>query len=193
MRWFRQWVKVFWHPRWLRAVAAVNLAGAAYGYYWYWEQLSSTPWPWWPLVCDSPFSVTVLALALFLYAGKRPCFLLLVPAAAATAKYGLWAVAVIVQFWYLGGPVRPLEIMLLFSHLGMVVEGWLYGSQAVNRGSLLLALSWLCLNDAVDYCLGLHPYLFLPEQVWFARWVAYVTTITVIAGLAGSLAVKKAE
>jgi uncharacterized membrane protein YpjA len=149
----------------LITLAVVNLLGSIYGYYWYREQLASTPLIWWPFTPDSPLATTLFGLALLLALYRRESGLLRVVAAAAVIKYGLWAVVIISDYWLSGAPVTLVEAGLWLSHLGMMVEGFLFLRHwPVAPWQLALVVLWLGINDFVDYSLGMHPYLFSPGQ-----------------------------
>ncbi|MDN5361247.1 MAG: hypothetical protein PWP70_294 [Moorella sp. (in: firmicutes)] len=151
---------------WLLAtLLMINLLGSIYGYYWYHEQLLATPWYWWPFTPDSPLATTLFTLALFLALGRRESGLLRLVAAIAVIKYGLWAMVIITDFWRAGAAVTPVEAGLWLSHLGMLVEGYLFLRHwPVVPWQLGVIAMWLIINDFVDYGVGLHPYLFLPGQ-----------------------------
>lgn len=168
-----------WQARFVRPLLIVNLLGSVYGFYWYHEQLAATPFYSWPFVPDSPLATTLFALALAgsLAGLKSP--LLRAVACTASIKYGLWAVVVISQFWWLGGQPALAESMLWLSHLGMAAQGFVYLRRVC--WSALVALftgGWMFLNDALDYRAGLHPYLFAAGQE-----TAAAVTATALSGL----------
>ncbi|OAT80250.1 hypothetical protein A6M21_01060 [Desulfotomaculum copahuensis] len=168
-----------WQARFVRPLLIINLLGSVYGFYWYHEQLAATPFYAWLFVPDSPLATTLFALAL---AGSLAGFkstLLRAVACTASIKYGLWAVVVISQFWWLGGQPAPTESMLWFSHLGMAAQGFVY-LRRVRWGApvALFTGGWMFLNDALDYGAGLHPYLFAAGQE-----TAAAITAAVLSGL----------
>lgn len=157
----------------LLSLVFINLAGSLYGYYWYREQLASTPLIWWPFIPDSPLATTLFGLALLLSSWEREDSLLQIIAAAAVIKYGLWAMIIISDFWLAGNPITAVETGLWLSHLGMVIEGCIFLRHwSVYLRDLFPALLWLGLNDFVDYGLGKHPYLFAPGQERLALFTA---------------------
>lgn len=126
IRLWRDFLRDPWQRRFALPLVIINLLGSVYGYYWYREQLAGTPFYAWPFVPDSPLSTTLFALALGAsLAGVERVFLTII-ACTASIKYGLWALAVISHFWWLGGAVTFVESMLWLSHLGMVVQGCIY-------------------------------------------------------------------
>ncbi|MGI9861369.1 DUF1405 domain-containing protein [Moorella naiadis] len=165
----------------LVTLLVINLLGSIYGYYWYHEQLLATPWFWWPFTPDSPLATTLFTLALFLALGRWESGLLRLVAAVAVMKYGLWAIVIITDFWRAGAAVTPVEAGLWLSHLGMLAEGYLFLRHwpAVPWQLGVIAL-WLIINDSVDYGLGLHPYLFRPDQEGLALVTATAISLAAI-------------
>ncbi|WP_406677608.1 DUF1405 domain-containing protein [Moorella sp. ACPs] len=184
--WLKQLLWEAPYQNWfLVTLAVINLLGSIYGYYWYREQLASTPLIWWPFTPDSPLATTLFGLALIMACYRRESGLLRVVAAAAVIKYGLWAVVIISDYWLSGAPVTVVEAGLWLSHLGMMVEGFLFLRHwSVSSRQLALVVLWLGINDFVDYGLGMHPYLFSPGQ----ESLALVTAITLSLALSFYLA-----
>lgn len=169
-----------YRPWFLKTLFIINFLGSLYGYYWYHEQLAATPWFWWVFTPDSPLSTTLFATALALALMGKENNLLRLVAAASVIKYGLWACAVILDYWLQGAKVAPVETMLFLSHLGMAAEGYLFLRHwPLTFRQALLTGGWLLLNDYVDYVLGWHPYLFREDQVALAA----VTAILLSGGL----------
>ncbi len=174
---------ILFHPLFIRIIIVINLLGSIYGYYWYREQLANTPFIYWIFTPDSPLSTTLLALSLlFLLYGKRtPCLSYL--ACATTIKYGLWAVFVNSHYWYISGQWHWQEVMLMLSHLGMAVEGFLYLLYLLPDFKVWGVISlWLIFNDYVDYVWKLHPYLYLEEQLPTVEFFTYGLTAFIILG-----------
>lgn len=166
--------------RYFLPLALINLAGAVYGFYWYRDQLLSTP-PWaWPLVADSPLAVLAFGFYLLsLHRGGRRFPLLEAYALLTTLKYGLWTDLVIGQSWLAGGQVIFEDVHLLASHFGMALEAFLflrYFAPPLPYG--LLVSAWLVLNDYVDYARGLHPNLPDPNLVGSVAVIASFLTVT---------------
>lgn len=182
-------VQAFWdtlwhHPfrrRFLCFLLVVNAIGAVSGYFWYENQLATTPWRWWIFVPDSPLSATIFTLALAGWlAGRRwPAFYLL--ACASVIKYGIWAVILISEYWWRGGAPTFLQWMLWLSHIGMAVEGLLYlrHLRLAPRHVVTVGI-WLLLNDWADYGWGFHPYLYRPDQWALAAAAAVILTVALI-------------
>lgn len=150
----------------------VNLLGTVYGYEWYWNQLVHTVrsgHPLWQLVFipDSPtaslfFTLSVLYLLLRPAPAGRSVVRAFVEAlgAAASIKYGIWAVTMIFAGAAQGDVLGWQDWMLVVSHLGMAFEAALFASfMTFGRSAVLAAGCWLFLNDAVDYGFGVFPWL----------------------------------
>lgn len=188
MPWLRKFRRLLWEDpfdKWfLTLLIIVNALGSVWGYLWYRQQLAETPWPFWIFTPDSPLSTTLMAVALLTLLVGRPSALFLLLAYTAVIKYGLWAIVLITDYWLRGGPIAFTESMLWLSHLGMAVEGFLYLRHLrVTAGQAIFTGVWMALNDFMDYGLGLHPYLFLPEQRTLA--MASAVALTVMLFLAG--------
>lgn len=176
-------LKELWHqpwraPGWMLVLAIINFIGSAYGYYWYREQLAENPFYLWPVIADSPMATTLFALALLLALWGWRLPVLQAVAVTTCIKYGIWAVVLISHYWYHYQQINLLESMLLLSHIGMVLQGMLFMRKLyVPLGALMLGGLWLFFNDAMDYLLNLHPYLFAAEQWTFAAISAVVLSV----------------
>jgi uncharacterized membrane protein YpjA len=180
--------KDFWRDPWQRRftlpLVIINALGSAYGFYWYHEQLAATPIRLWLFVADSPLASTLFTLALLIRGSGALRRLFQVIAFTAAIKYGLWAIVIITQFWVDYGQVGPTEVMLWASHLGMAVEGVIFlKTMQFSRVAAGVTLLWMLPNDLLDYCAGLHPYLFAPEQEVLALATALLLTVLITAGL----------
>ncbi|PDO11678.1 MAG: hypothetical protein BLM47_00745 [Candidatus Reconcilbacillus cellulovorans] len=170
------WRDVWTDRRVLAAILVVQAAGTAYGYWWYKNQMIETVGRLrlgllLPFVPDSPTASLFFAAAagmLFWERVRGLRFPLVAPARGfieayaviASFKYGLWAVVLIVEGARQGDPLTPEHVMLIVSHLAMVLEACVYAAFFTysNRAALVAGVC-LFLNDAVDYGLGLYPWL----------------------------------
>ncbi|MGB9885827.1 MAG: DUF1405 domain-containing protein [Moorellales bacterium] len=181
--------RLLFDRRFLWLLLAINASGAASGYLWYKEQLAVTPLYYWPFVPDSPLSATLFTLMLALWlAGRRGAFTRLASVVATVwiIKYGLWAVGIISDYWRVCGRTSPVEWALWLSHWGMALEGLLYLPYLPISFRTAMAVSgWLAVNDAVDYGLGQHPYLFLPTQYRLALIMALGLSLVLAAVVLG--------
>lgn len=116
----------FWDFRFLTGLFLINIIGSLYGYYWYWDQLSSTNKLLLPFVPDSPLSTTLFAIVLLLKIKKKHVAFLPLLASAFLIKYGLWAVAVNLHLIFIGEGFTWINLMLASSHFGMAIQGVIY-------------------------------------------------------------------
>jgi uncharacterized membrane protein YpjA len=165
-------------PRWIEDVGLLlaplvvltNLAGTAFGFWYYRFQFAGTELAAWPLLPDSPLATLFAALAFGLwYVGRGSDY------AAAFAfvgcwKLGLWTPYVLVVFAdaFLASTPLPLYLFLVTSHLAMVLQAFVLHRVSTFRvRALVAALAWYGLNDVVDYFLtpfGTPHHTLLPGQ-----------------------------
>lgn len=162
----------------LYSLTLVNAAGAVYGFYWYRFQLAATPWWFWPFVPECPIQALLFAVvACLLLAGRRSPFLETVTYLG-LVKYGSWTVMVLSLFRLTGGQLDGEKLFLLFSHVGMALEGLLFLRFVPRPGRLLLfgAPAWFGAMDFLDYGAGIHPWLPNPAQLPAALFFALLGT-----------------
>lgn len=184
---FRNFWRIIWYEPFRRPflwfLLVTNGIGAVSGYFWYENQLAGTDWYWWFFVPDSPLSAALFTLAVVGWLGKREWSLFYLWAATAVIKYGVWAVILIADYWVGGGRPTFLEVMLFLSHIGMTVEGVIYLRHlAIRAGQVVLIAAWMLFSDWMDYGLGLHPYLYRPDQWLLAMLLA--VSLSVALGVA---------
>ncbi|MHB8984251.1 MAG: DUF1405 domain-containing protein [Carboxydocellales bacterium] len=169
------WVKYLINPLSLWTLVIINTAGSVYGYFWYHRQLAESPWYWWPLIPDSPFSSTLITILLIaLLRNKYPPTLALW-ANLSAIKYGLWAALININYWQISGNFGIENWMLTLSHLGMAAEGLLLLLiLPFSLTSVFWVGIWFGLNDSLDYLFNLHPYLFDQAQYQLA-WISVIT------------------
>ena len=141
-------------------IVAVNLAGTAFGFWYYRFQFAATPALAWPVVPDSPAATLFIALSLAVWRLDRDFDVDLgrwVGAVHALAFFG----CIKLGFWtpfvqlFLNGPegiAAWLYSFLILSHLAMVAEAFLlhrYFDFPV--WSVAVAAGWYGFNDLVDY------------------------------------------
>ena len=135
-------------------IVAINLAGTAFGFWYYRFQFAATPTIAWPVVPDSPGATLFIALSLAAWklgAGRwaGPIHAL---AFFGCIKLGFWTPYVQV---FLNGPegiVAWLYYFLILSHLAMVAQAFLihrYFDFPVR--AVAVAVVWYGVNDLVDY------------------------------------------
>lgn len=163
----------------MELIAAVNVAGLVGGLFWYAGQLAATPLPLWPVVPDCPLAAGFAAWALMRRLRGRPSPFWDALAWGSSIKYGLWTVVIIGHSWLAGVGVTAASSLLFWSHVGMFVQGLVYGAGLwrVRLRYLALPAAWFIINDLADYVLGAHPYLPLPDYVSLAMILAGLTTV----------------
>ncbi|MFB6112022.1 MAG: DUF1405 domain-containing protein [Halobacteriaceae archaeon] len=152
-------------------IAVINLAGTAFGFWYYRFQFAMTEPLAWPLVPDSPMATLFIAASLVAWRVDYEADWLHMLAFFGCLKLGLWTP--FVQLVVNGGPgqIAPwLYWFLIVSHLGMTAEGFLihrYASFSIP--AVTVALAWYWLNDVVDYLLpvagDLHHTILRAERV----------------------------
>jgi uncharacterized membrane protein YpjA len=160
-------------PAWLEefglrlawVIVAVNVAGTAFGFYYYQFQFSITDPVMWPLVPDSPVATLFIAASLAAWKLDRHSEVLAALAFFGCIKLGAWTPFVLLAFpaEYPGGSLAALGtlgfvseyglyVFLVTSHLAMVLEAFLIHRYAAFRtGAVAVAAGWYALNDVVDY------------------------------------------
>jgi uncharacterized membrane protein YpjA len=150
-------------------VVAANLAGTAFGFWYYRFQFSVEPAVAWPFVPDSPLATLFVALAFAAWALDRPNDYLTALAFFGCLKLGAWTPFVLAAFAdaFLATVVPPPQAVALLgrslardamyaflfvSHLAMVVEAFvLHRITGFPVRAVLVAVVWYGVNDVVDY------------------------------------------
>ncbi|WP_255197177.1 DUF1405 domain-containing protein [Halorarius litoreus] len=146
-------------------VVLINLAGTAFGFWFYSFQFSVTDPVMWPFVPDSPLATLFIAGSLALWKLDRHSETLAVLAFFGCIKLGAWTPFVLTVFpaEYPSGTLAGLGALgfvweyglyafLVGSHLAMVVQAFLihrYAGFPVR--AVAVALLWYGVNDVVDY------------------------------------------
>lgn len=152
-------------PEWLEnvglrlawLVVAINLAGTAFGFWFYYPQLQATPMVVWPIVPVSPLATLFMAMSLAawrLELSGRAVQVLHVLAFFGCLKYGLWSVFVQV---FLEGTANQGFLMwqfLIWSHAGMLVQAFLVQRYATFPIPAVAGVTaWFTVNDVFDFFL----------------------------------------
>ncbi|MFP4626990.1 MAG: DUF1405 domain-containing protein [Natronomonas sp.] len=148
-------------PRWIEdfglqlawLVVGINLAGTAFGFYYYGSQFSRTPIEMWVFVPDSPMATVLIAAALAAWKLGRPQEWLTTLAFFGNVKLGLWTAYVQLAFWNEFGYLHPaMQQFLFWSHLAMVVQAFLlHRIGDFPPWAVGLALLWYAVDTTVDY------------------------------------------
>lgn len=165
----------------LITLLVVNILGSIYGYYWYGDQLASTPVLWWLFVPDSPLSTSLFSVSLVFFLFHKTLKFVPLLALGSLIKYGLWAVVINMDLLVAGEGFSWLNLMLSLSHLGMAGEGIIFLRQIKFSVEEIFLLSvWFICQDYVDYVIGLHPFLFSERQFSLAQSLAVILSVSII-------------
>lgn len=175
-------IKDFFRPETLYLIAAVNILGTVFGFYYYFEQLVNTSMILWIFVPASPLATFFLAVSVYFNTKNRGLPLLDALAFLGNFKYGLWTVFVLIYYSEIFFAGQELLYLFMFlSHLGMAFQAFIaFYWQNFGLRELGFAGAWLLLNDIIDYSLGTHTYLYT-ENVFPAEIAAYALTFTGLA------------
>ncbi|ATW87297.1 putative membrane protein YpjA [Halohasta litchfieldiae] len=135
-------------------VVAINLAGTAFGFWYYFPQLSRTAPEMWIFVPDSPMATLFIAGAFALWAVDRSNDYLTALAFFGNIKLGLWTPWVLVIFAdaFLEFTAPAMYAFLLVSHLAMVVQAFvLHRITDFPVAAVGLAVGWYTIDLTVDY------------------------------------------
>jgi len=178
-------VRAILKKRWLLyLVIIINVAGFAYGIYYYWDHLLVTPWYLLPFVPDCPLYAGMAALCLGVYAtGRRPAWLFFLTSVG-LVKYGIWTVTVILvgSHSFLSGPWATTYLGLAISHALLALEVLLFIPlmKGLRPRDVVPAMAIMFLWDYSDYFWGTHPgmpYDIVPFMATFT----FLLTAAVIA------------
>ena len=137
----------------------INIVGFFFGMYYYWYQLSITPWFLWIFVIDCPLYALLFAVVLTMRLKGKTSNLLNTVTSIGLVKYGLWTGIVVVLFWnYYFSTAAIIYSMIFPLHIGMILEGLLLIPKTrVAIFYLPLVTSWFLINDFMDYIVGTVP------------------------------------
>lgn len=145
-------------------IVAINLAGTAFGFYYYTGQFQASPVAAWPLIPDSPMATLFIALSLAAYKLDLDWEWLHALAFYGCLKLGFWTPFVQLFVNGQGDLFWGMYWFLVLSHLAMVVEAFVihrYADFPVR--AVAIAAGWYLLNDLVDYFV---PILDGPHHTW---------------------------
>ena len=155
--------------RYAWVIVAIDLAGTAFGFWYYIPQFRLEPVLAWPVAPDSPVATSFIACSLALYKLGRSNEYLNMLAFFGRIKLGLWTPYVLTVFAdvFLATVTPPPQVVpllgrelasdamyafLFVSHLGMVVQAFIIHRYSDFPGrAVLVALVWHGFNDLVDY------------------------------------------
>lgn len=166
-------IKAFWQytlyqGSWLMMLLICNILGMIYGYIWYGEQLSHTPWHFKIFVPDSPTAILYLVISISLILIQKQNSIIDALAFVTLFKYGIWAVIMNILFIIEQGDITVNGLVLMFSHSIMAVQAiYFYPRFKRSMIGISVAMIWVFLNDYIDYFHLQFPYYdFITTHVW---------------------------
>ncbi|NFZ93394.1 DUF1405 domain-containing protein [Staphylococcus aureus] len=166
-------IKAFWQytlyqRSWLMMLLICNILGMIYGYIWYGEQLSHTPWHFKIFVPDSPTAILYLVISISLILIQKQNSIIDALAFVTLFKCGIWAVIMNILFIIEQGDITVNGLVLMFSHSIMAVQAiYFYPRFKRSMIGISVAMIWVFLNDYIDYFHLQFPYYdFITTHVW---------------------------
>ena len=161
-------------PAWLEDFAlrhadllvAINLAGTAFGFWFYRFQFAGEPLIAWPIVPDSPTATFFIAAAFAFWRYGRARDWITALAFLGCLKLGIWTPVVLLLFKTDFAYLHPLMYnFLIWSHLAMAAQAFvLHRISDFPVRAVAVAVLWYGFNDVVDYFIPIvgpphHTYL----------------------------------
>ncbi|WP_408957190.1 DUF1405 domain-containing protein [Natrinema sp. 74] len=189
-------------------VVAINLAGTAFGFWYYSSQFAVTPAAMWPWVPDSPLATLFVALAIAAWKLGREQPWLTALAFFGNIVLGLWTPYTLLAFADSYSYLSPVMYNFLFwSHLAMVVQAFvLYRISEFPVWAVAVAAVWYWSNLLVDYFVPIvgEPHhtiipvaretaMFLEADALGVIAAGEVTAVVLALFLALAIRVKKCE
>ncbi|HHC9859644.1 TPA: DUF1405 domain-containing protein [Staphylococcus aureus] len=162
------WQYTLYQRSWLMMLLICNILGMIYGYIWYGEQLSHTPWQFKIFVPDSPTAILFLVISISLILRQKQNSIIDALAFVTLFKYGIWAVIMNILFIIEQGDITVNGLVLMFSHSIMAVQAiYFYPRFKRSMIGISVAMTWVFLNDYIDYFHLQFPYYdFITTHVW---------------------------
>jgi len=166
----------------------LNLVGVAFGYFYYWSDLVSTAWYYWPWVAVSPNACLFMALFVYLYSIDYESSLvdfLGIMAFIGNFKYGLWTIVVVLSDF--GGFAAAVSaeyyLFIVFTHFLMFLQSFLVLDYAVfEKHYFVLGVFWFFSNDFLDYT-GPMLHSWIPETASVRLAMYSALSLTLASGL----------
>ncbi|WP_256061889.1 DUF1405 domain-containing protein [Staphylococcus aureus] len=162
------WQYTLYQRSWLMMLLICNILGMIYGYIWYGEQLSHTPWQFKIFVPDSPTAIFFLVISISLILIRKQNSFIDALAFVTLFKYGIWVVIMNILFIIEQGDITVNGLVLMFSHSIMAVQAiYFYPRFKRSMIGISVAMTWVFLNDYIDYFHLQFPYYdFITTHVW---------------------------
>ncbi|UVJ30193.1 DUF1405 domain-containing protein [Staphylococcus aureus] len=162
------WQYTLYQRSWLMMLLICNILGMIYGYIWYGEQLSHTPWQFKIFVPDSPTAILFLVISISLILIRKQNSIIDALTFVTLFKYGIWAVIMNILFIIEQGDITVNGLVLMFSHSIMAVQAiYFYPRFKRSMIGISVAMTWVFSNDYIDYFHLQFPYYdFITTHVW---------------------------
>ncbi len=162
------WQYTLYQRSWLMILLICNILGMIYGYIWYGEQLSHTPWHFKIFVPDSPTAILFLVISISMILIQKQNSIIDALAFVTLFKYGIWEVIMNILFIIEQGDITVNGLILMFSHSIMAVQAiYFYPRFKRSMIGISVAMTWVFLNDYIDYFHLQFPYYdFITTHVW---------------------------
>lgn len=167
----------------LYGMLVINIVGTIYGYIWYGYQLKETPLYFLPFVPDSPTASLFFIIVLIGFLLKRSFKLFEALAIITLFKYGIWAVVMNLLVYAVTGELNIYGYMLIFSHLGMAIQGILYAPYyRFKVPQLIIAAIWTLHNEIIDYVFNMMPRysvldVYMEPIGYFTFWLSLISIL----------------
>lgn len=178
-----KWITYLMGQRWvLWILLLINIPGTIYGYIWYESQLNTTPPKFLIFVPDSPTASLFFCFVLIAFLLRKNWPLIEALAIITLFKYGIWAVVMNILTYFVDG-LNIYGYMLIFSHLGMAIQGLLYAPYyRIKPIHLVIAAIWTLHNDVIDYVFFMMPRYsvldqYIPQIGYFTFWLSMVSIL----------------
>ncbi|MEH7224301.1 DUF1405 domain-containing protein [Bacillus sp. JJ1566] len=178
-----KWITYLMGQRWvLWILLLINVPGTIYGYIWYESQLNITPPKFLIFVPDSPTASLFFCFVLIAFLLRSNWPLIEALAVVTLFKYGIWAVVMNILTYFVDG-LDVYGYMLIFSHLGMAIQGLLYAPYyRIKPIHLVIAAVWTLHNDVIDYVFFMMPSYsvldqYIPQIGYFTFWLSIVSIL----------------
>lgn len=168
-----------------------NIIGVLFGYHYYWKELISTSWFYWPWIAVSPNACFFMALTIFSYFRNHSSvfvdfFGLL--AFIGNFKYGLWTVIVVLSDFegFAASVSAEYYFLIVIGHFLMFLQSFLvFYFVSFDWDFLVYGFLWFLSNDLLDYS-GPMLHSWIPEtaSIRIAMFTAYgLTFVSIVVWL----------
>lgn len=174
--------QILFSKRAIQTIILANLAGTAFGFYYYRFILEANPVNLWPFIPDSPLATLFMATSLTLYLCDRQNSLVDALAFISNLKYGVWTVFVYFNMFsgFIEFTTPSMFVFYVLSHVLMAAQAFMVLEYSeISLKPILGVFTWFLVNDWLDYTRGIHAEL--PREIGLVSttsMVAFTLTLT---------------